>query len=146
MYKCVECGYFFNEPDSWLDDRGEHFGTPCYEVEYGCPKCKGDYEEAAPCKICGELFVEDELNGGVCDECFDKYRYDLEMWLKIGENEKQSAKINSFVYGFFTDKEIEEILTREIVDAIKINPSVCGDLIDENRDWWGEKLAKEVME
>ena len=36
MYRCLECGCVFNEPEKWQEDRGECFGFPSYEIIYGC--------------------------------------------------------------------------------------------------------------
>ena len=43
MYRCSECGCIFNEPVEWNEDRGEHFGRPCYQTMSGCPRCGGNY-------------------------------------------------------------------------------------------------------
>lgn len=66
MYKCLECGHLFEEGEQarWEESRGEFWGSPCSESMSGCPICKGYYEEAVKCKICGR-WVEDEY----CDDC-----------------------------------------------------------------------------
>ena len=69
MFKCCECGYVFEDPKSWEEDRGEFWGVRCTETMYGCPKCCGDYEEAYECKECGEWHFRDELTDGYCDNC-----------------------------------------------------------------------------
>lgn len=45
MYKCLECGFEFEEPTTWRESRGEFWGAPCYESMRGCPRCKGEYDE-----------------------------------------------------------------------------------------------------
>ena len=45
MYKCAECGFIFEEPSTWTEDRGEWFGFPARETMSGCPKCHGGYDE-----------------------------------------------------------------------------------------------------
>lgn len=69
MLKCTDCGNTFEEPITWQESRGEYWGVPCSETVSGCPCCKGDYEEAVVCKRCGEWFLEDELNDGLCEDC-----------------------------------------------------------------------------
>lgn len=70
MYKCMECEHLFEEGEqkTWKEDRGEFWGSPCYEEMSGCPLCDGEYDEAIPCKICGgygEMEDEEEY----CNEC-----------------------------------------------------------------------------
>ena len=74
MYKCVDCGLVFEEGEEavWEESRGEYWGFPCSETLTGCPKCKENYEEAYRCKRCGEWFLEDELNDGYCELCYDE--------------------------------------------------------------------------
>ena len=69
MYKCTECGAIFEYPASWEESRGECFGFPAYETMYGCPKCRGDFEEAKECEECGEWHFRDELDDGLCKSC-----------------------------------------------------------------------------
>ena len=68
-YKCCECGYVFDMPTTWLEDRGECWGMRCSETVRGCPECHGDYEEAYECEECGEYFFEDEMEDRLCEEC-----------------------------------------------------------------------------
>lgn len=55
MYKCMECGHLFEEGEqkTWKEDRGEYWGSPCYEEISGCPLCGEAYEVAVACKKCG---------------------------------------------------------------------------------------------
>ena len=69
MFKCCECGYVFEDPKAWEESRGEYWGVPCTETMYGCPKCRGDYEEAKECEECGEWHFSDELTDGLCESC-----------------------------------------------------------------------------
>ena len=45
MFRCVECGAVFEQPQYYRESRGEFWGTPCYEEYEGCPCCAGDFEE-----------------------------------------------------------------------------------------------------
>ena len=74
MYKCVDCGAVFDEPDTWEESRGEYWGFPCTETVCGCPECRGDYEEAFECEECGEWFFKDELEDELCKECQNKHK------------------------------------------------------------------------
>ena len=46
--KCEDCGEIFEEEDlaSWQEDRGEFWGSKCFETMTGCPHCySGDVVE-----------------------------------------------------------------------------------------------------
>lgn len=45
QYVCLDCGREFDTPAHWEESRGEYWGVPCTETVYGCPFCRGDYEE-----------------------------------------------------------------------------------------------------
>lgn len=48
MYKCLDCGYIFDEPNRYSEDRtpgGVFEGGSFIEYWYGCPSCAGAYEE-----------------------------------------------------------------------------------------------------
>lgn len=46
MYRCSSCGCEFEDPAEWKEDRGEYWGTACYQTLTGCPMCySGYYEE-----------------------------------------------------------------------------------------------------
>ena len=143
-YKCLECGHIFEEGEqaTWSESRGEFWGFPCSEEVDGCPLCKGDYEETTPCKICGSEHLEEDLNGGVCNECIDRYKNDFDMCLKVSENDKVPVKINALVAWLIDEGDIEQIL----IEYLKSRYSTidCSEYIDDDRDDFGEKLAQEV--
>ena len=76
MYCCLECGHVFSEDDVavWKEDRGEWWGSPCYETLSGCPQCGGGYAETYRCACCHEWILGTyvKLNDGdrICDECY----------------------------------------------------------------------------
>ena len=71
-YKCNNCGHIFEkgEAATWTEAHG--FTDGFCETFYGCPMCRGDYEETAPCKNCEREKTEDELYNGLCKECLEK--------------------------------------------------------------------------
>ena len=146
-YICLDCGHIFEEGEqsTWSESRGEYWGSPCYETMSGCPLCNGDYEEAVECEICGSSHLKDELNGGICDECIEKYRYDIDVCFKIGSNDTESVELNCFLASMFDKKEIEDILFRELKEAQKYRQIDCEKFIVlADGDWFGERLAEEV--
>ena len=43
-FKCWDCGRYFNQYDEVQEDRGEFWGTQCYETMAYCPYCGGDFD------------------------------------------------------------------------------------------------------
>lgn len=39
MYKCIDCGSQFEEPNSYYGDTYEFWGVPKAEIYNGCPRC-----------------------------------------------------------------------------------------------------------
>ena len=144
MLKCLECGHVFSEYDlnTWEESRGEHFGIPCYEKMSGCPICEGDYEETVQCAVCGSEHLEDELFGGVCSECIDEYRKDFNACYEISIGETKEIKTNALLASLFDVSDIEQILKEYIRDKWK--DVDCSQFIDEDIQWFGEKIAEEV--
>ena len=71
MYICLDCGHVFDEPDTWNEHHpyGEGYATEAWS---GCPRCKGGYEEAVECNVCGEYFSKSDLTDGICDRCYEE--------------------------------------------------------------------------
>lgn len=142
FYKCLECGHIFEEGEEavWYDTHGLEV-TP-YEKMSGCPICKGAYKETVQCDVCGSEHLEDELNGGVCDECIDEYRKNFNACYDLSIEEKTEIKINSLLASLFDVSDIEQILKEYIRDK---HPDVdCSQFIDEDKSWFGERIAEEV--
>ena len=136
-YKCLECGHIFEngEAREVREDDG---------YVYVCPICGGDFEKTVKCALCKGEFLEDELNGGVCDECIDEYRNQAKICVDISEQEGTKAKINvNYLIPFIlSEEDINDILI-EYIKKEKPNAD-CGEYIDEDISWFGEMLAKEV--
>lgn len=140
MFKCKKCGATFETPNYWKETHGLDF--PPYEIFSKCPKCGEDFEETIRCEICGERFLEDELSGGCCDGCIDKYRKNFEMCYEISLGETQEVEINALLASLFEPRDIEQILKEYIKE--KWQDIDCSSFIDEDKEWFAEKLAKEV--
>lgn len=144
-FKCLECGNIFEEGEQVRWEEHHPYGMGYASEEFsGCPLCNGDFEETKQCEICGGEFLEDELNGGcVCDECVKEYKRDLETCYKIAETaEKEEIEINPLLVSLFDVDEIETILYQQL-ESVKDNID-CSAFINEDRDWFAEKLAEEV--
>ena len=143
-YKCLECGHIFEDGEQarWEETHG--LDSPPYEKLCGCPICKGSFEETKQCKICGGEFLENELNGGcVCDDCIEEYKRDFETCYAISETEpKEEIEINALLVSLFDIDEIETILYQQL-ESVKNNID-CSAYINQDKDWFAEKLAEEV--
>lgn len=144
-FKCLSCGHIFEEGEQARWEECHPYGMGYASESFsGCPICNGDYEETKQCEICGGEFLEDELLGGcVCEECVEEYKRDLETCYKIAETaEKEEIKINPLLVSLFDVDEIETILYQKL-ESVKDNID-CSAFINEDKDWFAEKLAEEV--
>ncbi len=141
-YICLECQNIFEEGEQveWIERHGFDYGGG--ERFSGCPLCRGEYEKSIPCEICGSEHLEEDLHGGVCDECVDEYRKDFNALYQLTISQKEEIKINSLLASLFDEGDIEAIL----VEHIKKNmPDIdCSDYIDNDIERFGEFLIKEV--
>ena len=117
-YKCNECGFEFDEAESYDERVGEFWGQPAYEEELICPHCKSsDIEDAEECEICGSWCSAEELydNGGICIACLETYITDKECFEACERNkETESVELNSYLAYMFSKSEIEDILLEEL--------------------------------
>lgn len=143
-YRCLDCGHIFEEGEQarWSESRGEFWGVACSENMSGCPLCNGEYEETVQCAVCGSEHLEDELNGGVCDECIDEYRNNFNRCYELSDGETTKIEINSLLASLFDVSDIEQILKEYIRD--RWQDVDCSPFIDEDKSWFGEKIAEEV--
>ena len=144
-YRCYACGHVFEDGEQarWSESRGEFCGAYCAEEMSGCPVCRSKYYgEITKCAICGEEHSEDELNGGVCDECINARRKDFTMCYRVSMMQSEKIYINSLLASLFEPCDIEQILKEYIRDRWK--DVDCSPFIDEDKSWFGERLAEEV--
>ena len=134
--KCYDCGHIFDECElkRWTEAHGEEMS--------GCPLCRGGYGETKKCKVCGGEFLKEELIGeGVCDDCIDDYRNDFETCYELSKDQKENVEISILLITLLGEEKIEKILYH----YLKCQDSVdCGKFIDEDREWFADKLAEEV--
>lgn len=141
-YKCVECGNIFEEGEQirWDEDRGEFWGSSCSETMSGCPCCGGSYEETKACEICGSEHLENELLNGVCEECINEYKKDIDVCYKVGKNDFESINLNCFLATMFSAEEIEQIL----LEKLKKEKADCSEFANADIYWFAERLTEEV--
>lgn len=144
MYKCLECGFVFDEPETYRENVGEYCGAPAYQDYKGCPECKcEDIEKLIACELCGEEFLEDELISGVCEHCVYLHGNDYEICRRISFDEtEENVKINAFLAAALTEDEIDDILMSYIREH---KPDIdCSGYIERDIEWFADKLKKEV--
>ena len=142
-YKCLRCGNIFDEGEQARWEEHHPYGMGCAAEGFsGCPICKGDYEKTKQCKICGGEFLEDELLGGcVCEECIEEYSKDFDTCYQISANEKEEIKINALLVSLLDVDEIETILYHYLKTKRDID---CSNFINEDKDWFADKLSEEA--
>jgi hypothetical protein len=148
MYKCVGCGNIFEEGEQAVWEETHGLDSPPYEKFCCCPSCGGEFEEAKHCVVCGGCFLEDELNDGICNECLyeleEEYRHDFNKCYEISENEKVKVELNFFLSCMFTEKQIEEILMKNLKEANSLVSIDCTAFLEADRIWLQERIAEEV--
>ena len=152
MYKCRECGNIFDYGDEsvWSEDRGFIGDERVYEVMGGCPCCGGSYDETVRCKKCGSEHLEDELFDGVCEDCLvdikSTYKYNIKKCFELADKsgEKNNVGINPFLFCMFTERQIEEVLYRELIYASSVKPIDCTPFIESDEYWFNERIVEEV--
>jgi hypothetical protein len=140
-YQCHECDRRFEEPDIITETHGMTDGS-CEKIGV-CPYCKGYFEEMHKCRICGQYFTDDELSGGVCDECIYEHSTDIELCHRLGEEAEETIKINGFIASVFSEEQINEILWNRIKEISRIVNVSCYDFIESDKSWLAEKLIEE---
>ncbi len=84
MYKCLHCGYVFEEPATYSEDctPGGVFESGSFINRYeGCPKCSCGYEEVFECDDCGNFLTLEEAENKdkryYCTDCFEERYADM---------------------------------------------------------------------
>ena len=63
MYQCEDCLTYIEEEQlcTYTEPHGEQF--------FCCPRCKGDIQKVKVCEWCNELYLEENIDDGVCIKC-----------------------------------------------------------------------------
>ena len=137
MYICERCGATGEELPTYEEDFGYETGVgfrSACQTMTDCCSCGGEFVEATECEECGEWFEE---NGEqcICSKCLEKYKT-LDNAIKIGKECRYKVGINQFFTECFSVEQIEEILEREIREAVKVGKSFKKEVEDylENDD------------
>ena len=136
MFKCRHCENTFSE-------------RAFFKGDWVCPHCGSEETEGViRCSYCGDLFFDDELKYGVCEQCVEDlkfpYKYDPVRCYKLSAEEKDEIWLNSFLLSQFNQQEIEEILLKEIIVQAATPYPDYSSFINEDEMWFIEKALEEV--
>lgn len=129
---CEKCNNIF--------ESGEE--RKCYEADgrewNGCPVCSGDYHEAKICRRCSEWTPAENISwDGYCEKCGDelreKIRFNPVELVQLSEQseEKRACYLNIALLWFFSEEQIERILTETLREAAEVGIVDCRDFLDE---------------
>lgn len=140
-YQCHECDGFFDEPDIIKETHG--FTDGSYEEVAMCPYCRGYFEPVYRCKICNELFTDDEINNGVCDGCLYEPAEDIGRMLTISEEfEPEKIGINRLVAWVFTEEQINTMLINKLKEISEFVRITAYEFIDDDKYAFADKLKE----
>lgn len=100
------------------------------EVNYDMPQYPYSWNEEEndddmkECQVCGNRVFEDDIDNEICIDCLTKYAT-LENAIEYGKCRKEQVELNGFLFSQFTEREIEEILLKELKEYKQIFPGRC---------------------
>ena len=138
MFECFTCERQFFDFDIQTDEFGGKKAV--------CPYCKGDIEDMHECKLCGEVYSDDEGASGVCNDCILKHAT-FENCLEFGERSKTKVtiEVNSFVEYILSSSEFNEILNRVAIEYHSVLPTdiyLIMDFIEQDKGWFAEQILE----
>lgn len=87
MFKCMDCGCTFEEPETTREFHGLDYG---YENQYSCPYCGStDYEDSVGCSICGNW----AWGSCFCEDC-----------------KREAKKMLKVDFGYFTSAKMDDLI------------------------------------
>lgn len=104
----------------------------------------------AKCRICGNDYLENQLESGICEECeqdyINQYRYDFRECYELAKGTDDEINLNCFLASMFSKQEIETILFRELIAANKISPVDCLPFIQSDKEWFFDRVLEGVRQ
>lgn len=90
MFKCNDCECVFEENAiaEWRDYIGEYGGEDVYEHMYGCPVCRGSFQEIVPCEKCGG-YDNKNPEDPFCEECASEIIRKFRVYVLTNFSEKE---------------------------------------------------------
>ncbi len=142
MYKCLECGHIFEDGEEKKKKEliGEFWGAPAYETTIVCPHCGGNFEPTKQCLLCKSEHLDEELCGGICFECIEDKKNDINTCYALGATCEEEIKLNSFLLAMFSKSEIEALLFNYLKVKEKKMPIDCSEFIKNDLSWFCHNL------
>ena len=138
-YQCEDCGRLFTEDEAENGFTGMHLDG--YREEcIVCPNCKcTELNEIALCKRCGAAIDAGRL---FCGDCLRR-SITVDRAERYGAGQRDSVSINSLYAAVFSASQIEAILWREMMAAVKTeslfgNTETADSIADFCLGDWGE--------
>ena len=132
MFKCLECGAEFEEPEELMEPHGE--------IRTACPHCGSDDVEAGnACELCGAY-----TDAILCDSCWDELMT-LDNAIDVGREIEAQVEINGFFEYYFDKKDINRILMRELRKELEFDTPA--DIKELCSDYFtGTKEERKLLE
>lgn len=142
MYICMDCHYRFDTPTVMHEG-----GYPEEQTEH-CPNCRSmDFEEISECTECGNEFLEENLNHGLCEECV-KNAATPDNAIAYGKARQIGVEINGFLGWVYPADEIERILLQHFLSESdtwqkRMVKEYCNDDVYDFGEWLTEEKYDE---
>ena len=138
MFKCCECDKVFDEPEISKDSSGVAYAQ--------CPNCGSGFEEAYPCKDCGEYFLKDELNSFYCLDCLKENWDKADDLFEFAKEITNEGDVNEFAMDMFGGIEgVNDILKLLLKRIFSCNPQMLKGKKDKFIEDYAYNLA-EILE
>lgn len=129
MFECKNCGLMFGSP-IYSFTAGGDIGEP-WPL---CPNCEDDdFVEVEQCFSCDEWVDVDDLKGGLCCSCFEKFETDIPLVKEYGRQNPNVTQVNALYACAFSDSEIDAILQKAFDELpINLQKNAASDLCNDD--------------
>ena len=142
MFKCYDCERTFEEPKivGELRPCGEGYATESFAV---CPYCNSAFDEAYPCKDCGEYFLADELHSFYCIDCLKEDWDKVDDLFEFAKEITNEGDVNEFALDMFGGIEgVNDILRLLLKSIFSCNPQMLKAKKDKFIEDYADDLAE----
>lgn len=142
MFKCCECGKVFDEPLIQSDNVPYGEGT-VPRTFASCPHCDSGFDEAYPCKDCGEYFLADELHSFYCIDCLKENWDKTDDLFEFAKDITTKNSVNEFAMDMFGGIEgVNDILRLLLKSIFSCNPQMLKAKKDKFIEDYADDLAE----
>lgn len=142
MFKCLECGAVFDEPKI-VNDSVTYGKVSVPRTFASCPHCDSGFDEAYPCKDCGEYFLADELHSFYCKDCLKENWDKTDDLFEFAKDITTKGSVNEFALDMFGGIEgVNDILRLLLKSIFSCNPQ----MLQAKKDKFIEDYADDLAE